>query len=211
MQLNTSVVISFWIVDWRWGNVTVYFGPLDFQLNYPLIKYTVHDWPVEMTNGIYCNSNKNSQRSTLAGKNLTHSTTWAVVDRGFVFEILLLESYVHFSVLSRGNYPIIQRFYNNSYRNYIIDSGKSSGGSRGHTRCTPPLSIPILSFWHANFTKHTHIGSCTPPLTRLALPLREILDSPLKSAACYTPILVDLVLMKFHLSQLRCLAVLPNL
>ena len=76
-----------------------------------------------------------------------------------------------FSVLSRGNYPIIQRFYNNSYRNYIIDSGKSSGGSRGHTRCTPPLSIPILSFWACKFYEtYPHRELHPPPPHEVGAP-----------------------------------------
>ena len=38
-----------------------------------------------------------------------------------------------------------------------------SGGSRNTPAHVPLLRVPILSFWHTNFTKRSCIGSCPPP------------------------------------------------
>ena len=54
---------------------------------------------------------------------------------------------------------------------------------RGRTRRTPPLRVPILSFWHTNFTKHSCVGSWRSPY-EVGAPLREILDPPLQSKYC---------------------------
>ena len=52
------------------------------------------------------------------------------------------------------------------------------GGFRGaHAGCAP-LRDPILSFWHTNFTKRSHLGSPCPPY-EVHAPLPEILDPPL--------------------------------
>ena len=41
----------------------------------------------------------------------------------------------------------------------------SIGGSRGaHLARTPPLRVPILSFWHTKFSKRNHLGSPHPLL-----------------------------------------------
>ena len=50
----------------------------------------------------------------------------------------------------------------------------SSGGSRGRRR-RAPLRVQILSFWHTNFSKRSHLGSWRPPY-EVGAPLREILD-----------------------------------
>ena len=50
----------------------------------------------------------------------------------------------------------------------------------GGTAGVCPPRVQILSFWHTNFLKRSHLGSWRPP-TRSAPPLREILDPPLPS------------------------------
>ena len=51
----------------------------------------------------------------------------------------------------------------------------SIGGSRGRRR-----PFQILSFWHTNFLKRSHLGSWCPPY-EVGAPLQEILDPPLDS------------------------------
>ena len=50
------------------------------------------------------------------------------------------------------------------------------GGAAG---VRPLLRVPILSFWHTNFTKCRHFGSWHPLLQGWCPLLREILDPPL--------------------------------
>ena len=42
----------------------------------------------------------------------------------------------------------------------IVSIGGSRGGAPG---ACPPLRDPILSFWHTNFMKRSHLGSPRPP------------------------------------------------
>ena len=63
---------------------------------------------------------------------------------------------------------------------------KCIGGSRGGgARRAPPLRVQILSFWHAKFSKRSHLRGPRPHLRGSRPPLREILDPPLKCINVY--------------------------
>ena len=67
--------------------------------------------------------------------------------------------------------------------NYIYGNNTLTVADPGGATSVRPLWVQILSFWHTNFSKCSHLGSWRP-LTRSAPPIREIMD-PLLWAVCH--------------------------
>ena len=76
------------------------------------------------------------------------------------------------------------------------------GGSRGHTQRVPPVKVPILLFWHTQFSKRNRLGSPRPRPTRSTPPywkswIRHWLDQCLDNG-------VELISFVFSFSLKFC-------